>query len=508
MLKHTLKTVFIILTNFVTLQAQEVNYDDVYFKYTIPALSPELQAYKTFDLTFANEITNFWGDKKTEILNFKPEFDHLTQVESSDDLHVFCRLYHIKVKKDKEKRDVYDIDLHTVITNKYGTKLYEEHLNADDIPYGANVSNNKFGIKYNCVEQAISISLVDFTRLTYGYAKTIETSLAKLDGVKKKTEFAGLEDQVKLLSKYMGQGAPEFVKAAEQYVPFWEKLTQYSEGKEPNEVKRAGYQNLSVYYILANKIDKAQTILEEYKKVDKQVKIMFGLIKYKNSDKCDSLISLMNPKPVEVDEKKGGTEILSKSAILDRVTFTTIEGTVRIKDKKIGGTYTGTIKVRSIASLGKTGGMLNLDATDIEMFIIPKDKNGKDTIRTVISKIEELTDNTGKKYIAQKFSNAIGFVAGAGVGNWGLMMVSYESPKVSVYRCIVPTTYSEDYVVRKAGDDKGMRSGGLLGFKKLTDYLSDCPEIAEQVKAGQIDRKTTPEKLAEQYSNSSQSGKK
>lgn len=128
-------------------------------------------------------------------------------------------------------------------------------------------------------------------------------------------------------------------------------------------------------------------------------------------------------------------------------------------------------------------------------------KGGVDTLKSVISKIESLKDNTGKKYIAQKFSNALAFAAGGNAGNYGLLMVSFESSKINVYRCIVPTTFSADYVVRKTGDEKGIRSGSLTEFKKLTDYLSDCSEIASQTKAGQIDKKTTPEKLAEQYNN-------
>jgi hypothetical protein len=505
MLKHFIKTILFCGVLLPTIQAQEVNYDRVDFKYAIPATMPELQNYKTFDLTFSNEMESLFKKDKDGNLNFQPAFGSLKQVPSSEDLHVFCSLYYLKLGTDGNKNPVYEIDLQTFIANKYGTKVYEKHYNYSGIPYTADAKNNKYSMKYYCVEQAIARSLADYTNNVYGYTATLDTKLAKLDDVKKKTELYDFIDQVKLLSKEIeGKGVADFVKAAEKYVPFWEKMTQYSEGKKADEVKRAAYQNLAVYYILSKDADKAKAIISEYKKIDKEVKEMFGLIKYKNSDVCDTLISKLTFNLVAIDEKKAGTEILSKEIILDRLTYNTIEGTVRIKDKKHAGPHTGLIKIRNMTTTAKSSGnMLNLDASDVDMLIITKnEKGGMDTLKSYISKIEELKDNAGKKYIAQKFSNVIAFAAGS-AGYYGLLMVSFESAKVNVYRCIVPTTYSDDYVVRKPSDEKGIRSGTLTDFKKLTEYLSDCPEIATQAKAGQIDRKTTPEKLAEQYANCS-----
>jgi hypothetical protein len=73
--------------------------------------------------------------------------------------------------------------------------------------------------------------------------------------------------------------------------------------------------------------------------------------------------------------------------------------------------------------------------------------------------------------------------------------------KVKVFRCVVPSSNSDDFIVRKTGDEKGVRSGSLFDFRKVTEYFSDCAEIAADVKSGKIKRSTTPEKMAEQYSN-------
>jgi hypothetical protein len=486
-----------------SLNAQEVDYDGVYFKQFISATMPELQSYKTFDLTFSNEMESLFKKDKEGNLNFKPSFGAHRQVENSEELHVFSTLYSIKLGADANKNPTYDVDLHTFIFNKYGTKLYEKRYNYSGVPYRANADNNKYGLKYYCVEQAIANSLADYVYSIEGYTANLSTKVAKLDDVKKNTELYAFVDQAKELKKEFNKSPADFVKAAEKYVPFWEKMTAYSEGKNADEVKRAAYQNLAVYYILSKNAEKALEVIEPYKKIDKEIKEMFGLVKYKNSEECEKLLGQLVVKTVKIDEKAGGDVVLSKAVIADRMNYKTIDGTVTIKDKRIGGTYTGQIKIRNMATTGgSSGGMLNLDAADIEMLIIAKNAKGNmDTLRSVISRIEDMKDNAGKKYIAQKFSNVLAFAAAGNAGNYGLLVVSFESPKVNVYRCIVPTSYSQDYVVRKTGDEKGIRSGGLTDFKKLTDYLSDCAEIATQVKAGQVDRKITPEKLAEQYSN-------
>ena len=88
-----------------------------------------------------------------------------------------------------------------------------------------------------------------------------------------------------------------------------------------------------------------------------------------------------------------------------------------------------------------------------------------------------------------------------GLGFFALMVTTYQSPKIEVYRCIVPSSNESDYVIRKTTDEKGMKSSLLFNFKRLTDYFSDCPTLAAKMKAGEIDKKTSAEKMAEMYSN-------
>jgi hypothetical protein len=496
---NTLFCYFIAIT---TLHAQSVNYQSVDFKADMPAIMPSLQGYKTFDLTFTNRVESFFKKENPEDLDFQLGYDKFAKVENSEELHIFSTLYSLKLGKNTENKQVYDVDLHTIITNKYGTVLFENHFDVQSMPYLNYTRNTKYSLRHYCLEQAIDRSFSAYLQDVHGYTGTYEGKLAKLDDVKKKTELYEFVDQVKVLSPALSKSIPAFLDEAAKYVPFWEKMTQYSEGKNPDEVKRAAYQNLSLYYILSQNTEKAQATIAAYKKVDKEIKQMFGLVKYKNSESCEKLLNALTPKPVVViDEKKGGTEILTKSAIAERLMYHTIDGTVRIKDKKIGGTYTGLIKVKNVLTTGKASNMMNLDATDIDVQIVGKNEKGEAvTLNTYLSKIEDLKSNDGKKYIAQKFSDALSFAASGNAGYYALLNVSYESPKVTVFRCVIPSSYSTDYVVRKTGDAKGVRSGNVSGFldsKKIMDYLSDCPAF----KTDEVDKKASVEALAEKYSN-------
>jgi hypothetical protein len=80
------------------------------------------------------------------------------------------------------------------------------------------------------------------------------------------------------------------------------------------------------------------------------------------------------------------------------------------------------------------------------------------------------------------------------------MQSTFTSPKVTVYRTVVPAG-GTDYVVKKAGDDKGVKSSMLNARKNLEEYLNDCSSLTEKMKNGSIDKKASVEKIAEEYSS-------
>ena len=84
-------------------------------------------------------------------------------------------------------------------------------------------------------------------------------------------------------------------------------------------------------------------------------------------------------------------------------------------------------------------------------------------------------------------------------GDYYLLKPSFQSAKVNVYRTVIPAGVA-DYVVRKAGDEKGLKSGLFTSFSKLYEYLGDCPAIAAKAKDPV---RETVEKIAELYSNCS-----
>lgn len=500
MKKNIFLTVACVCTALSFVNAQEVEYTAVEFSYQKPAVFPELQKYKTFDVTFKSDIESLEKQAK-EIPALKPEFGKLEYVENSEDLHVIATLYSLRQKKNATGSDVFDIDLDVVVSNRYGTRLHEERYNYVENAYRPTADNEKYGSPFSCVLQSLSWVLSKYTEKVYGGNTPLSTALAALDDVKKKSDLYQSKEQVKVLSKALqSQGASGFVAAAAQYVPLWEQWTQFSEGKKANEVKRAAYHNLIVYHLLGGNKDKATPLIEAYKKVDKEIKLLFGLERYKQSDNCVKLMNYLEAKPEKIDENAAGTAVLTKVAIADKIWYHLVDGAVTIKDKRVGGTYTGLIKIRKVPLANKSGGMVDLDAADVDMWIVTEKEGKPQTIQTVISKVESLTDKGGKKYIIQKFSNAIAFASAGNAGNYAFLEASYESPKVIVYRCLIPVGLKE-YVVRKTGDEKGIRSGGLTDTKNLTNYFSDCAPFAAKLKSGEIDKKAAPEKLAEIYTD-------
>lgn len=486
----------IILTVFTVINAamaQETEYKKANVEIAIAPFYPEfINSYRTFDLTFTDERQTLAGEKQAVTLT--PIFSPFQKVAESKDLHVIASLYDLRISKG-EQGNVYQINMYVSVCNKYGTKLYEQHYFYGGIPVPAN--NNS---KISLVENSLSASLRKFSNGILGYKAAATLPLAYVDGVNKKSELAAWKEQIGALVKDFEQnGASSFLLSAKKYLESWEKMTTYSEGKDANEVRRAAYQNLAVYYVLQKDFAKFEAIIEEYKKIDKEVKAFMGLARYKNSEDLEKFRQDYYREMKKIEEKAGGTTELTKAEIIDRMNFITIDGTVEIKERKKNTTYTGLIKVRNISETPQpTGNMMSLDLQDIEMLVIaPNASTGKtDTMRSSISKIVSMTDKAGKKYVAQKVTSPGSLVPNA----YALSVSSFVSPKVNVYRCIVPAESVDDYVVIKADDKSGgIKSSLLLGFKRITTYLNDCPDFNNQVKAGTIHKDMSIEDIVKAY---------
>lgn len=141
------------------------------------------------------------------------------------------------------------------------------------------------------------------------------------------------------------------------------------------------------------------------------------------------------------------------------------------------------------------GNVVSPDPGNIQVVIVTTDAGGQPkTINTTVSKIEELKDDNGTSYTSRKFGTSV-----LGDGSYyTFMQRSFTSPRVTVSRAIIPAI--GDYVVKKAGDDKGVKSSAFNARRNLEEYLSDCASLAAKFKDGSIDKKVSVEKIAEEYS--------
>ena len=80
-----------------SIDAQKVLYRNASFNYRIQPTKANLQVYKTFDLTFRNEMESFFGNDKKEDVKFTPKMKDLQLVENSDELHVHSTLYYLTI---------------------------------------------------------------------------------------------------------------------------------------------------------------------------------------------------------------------------------------------------------------------------------------------------------------------------------------------------------------------------------------------------------------------------
>ena len=387
-----------------------------------------------------------------------------------------------------------NVALHTRVYDKFGTLLYDQ---SESYPELSIPAESDWGSGYDrkdpktrtliATQEAISASLQTFVNQIYGFAPKLTSKLAYLDDVKKKSELKQFEDQVEQLRTQLRKdGIAEFLTASEAYMPFWEKMANYKGEGEVNEVKRAALQNLSLVSILKGDFEKADAYITAYKPIDKPVKSMFGLVSTRNSDDLELLLYLMQAKP-EKETKPNSDKVLTITDIVKLNVYMPIEGTIVLEGKN-AGTYQGLIQVKrpepqpiNQESNGNMMdlGMKSLGAEDLLISIPTTDKSGKVQVLTVRgSVVKSLKGVDGTDYQVRKFGT-VGFANGA---IWYLLRADYQSPKVTVYRSVLPN--NSEYVVLKPGDDKGVKSSYLNARRNILDYFKDCSSLQEKYRKG------------------------
>ncbi|HKO81150.1 MAG TPA: hypothetical protein VJU78_12180, partial [Chitinophagaceae bacterium] len=483
MLKKTILSVLAGIIVCPALFAQETDYKEAFFDYQLPPTLPQYSSYTSFDVAVLTTQPPSETKSISFNLPYQVKLGNLQQVDSTGDFHVVGLLQRYGGTITSASTATVKIGLGITVYNKYGTIINTADFNNDNfaVNFGRDLSkeerSNNDLVRRLIMEKALEAGLQGFSGALYGAKLRPSVKVASLDGVKKKPELQEFDVQQKaLVTAVTTQGLAGFKTTAIPFVPYWEKMAAYSGEGDANEVKRSAYHNLAVYHIAAGNIEKAKEYIELYKPIDKTIKAMFGLIKTRNSEECEKLIATLFPAAGEQAAIAEG-KVWSKSEVVDDFHYLTVNGTVKIDTKKDAGTYNGLIKVNKIPS-GSFGNIASLDPENILVTIHTKDANQQPkTIETTVSKVEELKDNNGTSYVTQKFGTSV-----LGDGSYyAFMRSTYTSPKITVYRTVLPAG-SSDYVVRKAGDDKGVKSSMLNARKDLEQYVNDCAPLAEKIK--------------------------
>ena len=499
MKKISFSLILCFLATFVN--AQETDYSELYINIQQPPTLPQYAGYKTFDLTVLTSKPE--QDKPGTGFNmaYQLKAGSLSQVNDGGDFHIVSFLQRYGGKMNSPSTADVNVALTSTVYDKYGNVVKTGAVNNEHfaVNFGRVLTKEESGnadfVRRFIMEKVLEASFQPLVDGLNGANQRPAIRIASLDEVKKKPELQAFDDQVKVLKAALEKDKlPGFKAAAEPYLSYWEKMSTYAGEGDQNEVKRAGLHNMALYHIAAGNYDKAREYIEPYKLIDKQIKQILGLIKYKNSEELEALITLLNPAAGNDAAPVNGTKVLTKEEVADAHRFLTINGTVRISGKKEEGTYKGQIKIYKIPS-NSFGNVVSLDPENIQVVIVTADAGGQPkTINTTVSKIEELKDDNGTSYTTQKFGTSV-----LGDGSYyTFMQSSFTSPKVTVYRSIIPA--NGDYVVKKAGDDKGVKSSAFNARRNLEEYLGDCASLAAKFKDGSIDKKVSVEKIAEEYS--------
>lgn len=484
------------------IHGQETDYTELYIDIQQPPTLTQYADYKTFDLTVLTSREQQDKPGTGFNLGFKVKAGTLNQVTEGGDFHVVSFLQRYNGKMNSPSTADVNVALNSTVYDRYGNVVKTGAVNNEHfaVNFGKTLSKeesaNQDYIRGFIMERVIEASLQPLVDGINGAKQRPAIRIASLDDVKKKPELQAFDDQVKILKPVLEkEKLPGFKISAEPFLSYWEKMSNYSGDGDKDEVKRAALHNLALYHIAAGNYDKAREYIEPYKAIDKQIKQMFGLIKYKNSEELEKLITIISPAATaEAAAPVTGNKLLSMAEVAENHQFLIINGTARISGKRDEGTYKGLIKVYKLPS-NSFGNVVSLDPENIRVVINTTDASGQPkTINTTVSKIEELKDDNGTAYTTQKFGTSV-----LGDGSYYVfMMSSYTSPKVTVFRAIIPA--GGEWVVKKPGDDKGVKSSLLGARKNLEEYLADCAGLAAKFKDGSIDKKAAIEKIAEEYS--------
>ncbi len=473
--------------------------------------------FKTYDVKVlvSNRTSILGTNAKAEEVknsfrkNYLIPFAGLRQVDSTGDFHIVALLqlyaakgYTSAVAPATGLDFKTNMAIYTAVYDRYGRQLFlKQYINPETLTHfnekwsSSDVKANEELIRNTIIQQVINASTKAFESKLTGGQSNFSLRIAYLNDVKKFPELKVMNDQADALKKACRTSIQSFTEMAEKLVPSWEKMTVFADTKDSNEVKRAGYLNLTNYYILTGNNEKAISYIEQFKPIDKTVKEMMGLIKFKNSEECEKMMTALTPEITELNTSNS-LPVIDREVNADLFSYYVVNGTATIDDRKQSGTYTGILKIKyPEPAISESGNILDLDASDVEVLITYKNESGEEKqLGTYVSKITSMKDAEGKSYIAQKFGSAL-----LGGSQYSLMKEVFVSPKITTMKVIVPQ--GGEFLVKKNGDDKGVKTGLFNTKKPLIDYLQDCPAAVQLIKDATSSSAIPLEKIGVAYTN-------
>ena len=502
-IKLRLLCLFAIALTTLKTKAQNVYFNGIQFAENVPPAFTQCKDYKTYDIAMIPLSKP--GDESVdyEKLNYQIKLGE-TKRAAVGDYHVVGIISKLKGKLASKSSALIDISLAVSLYDKFGNLLKETAINRDAFLINLGRELNEVERKDQpllytlMVQNTFDTALLGFNRSLKGMTIYPEYAFAALKDIKKLPELKEFETQVNKISSISNSENTTIKTTIESYIPFWEKMANYTGEGDVNEVKRAALQNLISYYTYTKSLVKANEYLAAYKPIDKVEKALFGLVRTKNSEVSERRINEMAEYMNAVSGTSTGarTTLVTANELADLTAFFIIENaTITLKGKKNSGVYTGRIKLSKLNNTPSEAGVLDLDKKSTPIVIVGKDASGATAAFTAnISDVVTIKTTNGDLFIQKN----IGASFGMG-GTNTLMKNSYSSDKIAVYRAYFPK--SDSYVIKKAGDEDGFTESILKGRKKLFKYLSDCAIIETKLKEGSLNENEAIEKIAELFTN-------
>lgn len=473
--------------------AQKTYYVGVEIPIKVPPAYPQYKEYRTYDLSMISFVApEDKSLKKYEELPYEIKLGDLKK-SNNGDMHVVASLSGFVTRLTSKSNATGFVSLRVSVYDRNGNKLKSARLHRENFNMSLGRKFTDEEIKNSdlvstvIIQNAIDTALQSFNLSFSGSVIKPEFMLGALKDVKDKPELKEFSKQPDEIYKAVQTNNPAELKIVlDNYLPYWEKMAAYAGEGEVNEVKRAAYQNLIVYYTVAGNTQKAKEYIAQYKPIDKIVSAAFGLYKVKYSEQCEQRLNEFFPSFTTANQSSVPVTI---AELIDREQYLTLSGNIKLGGKRKAGDYSGVIKITKISLPAGAPGYKAPDKPGDDVFITTSDGQN---FSITSSDIIQVKVNENELYTAKVFGAMMG-VGGALV----IMKSSYISPRITVYRSYFPD--GDDYFIVKAGDTEGLTQSPFKARKKLAEYLSDCPDLSQKLKDKVISEDEREENIAQLY---------